>query len=143
ECARGRFVLKRRAPGRDNPFRVAMAHEAMLRLRAAGFCAPALIGTRGENHSLLQLDGRVYELFVFVEAEPFARTPQQARSMGRCLRRMHDLLAGFRPRFADPPVAGPAAATVRRGVLSAGGGGAGQRLEALCERAQADLEASG
>lgn len=139
ECARGRFVLKRRAPGRDNPFRVGMCHEVMLHLRARGFAVPALIGTRGENNSLLQLDGRVYELFTFVEGEAYARTPGQARAVGCGLARLHALLRGFSPRLADPPPVGQAMAIVRRGVQAAGNPPEGTRLEALCERAEVIL----
>src|SRR5437868_2120745 len=62
----GEYLLKRRAPGHDDPYRVAFAHDLQLHLAARGYPVPGLIGTRGENNSMLQLSGRVYELFNYV-----------------------------------------------------------------------------
>ena len=139
ECARGKFVLKRRAPGRDNPFRVAFSHEVMLHLRAHGFPAPVLIGTRTENNSLAQVEGRVYELFVFVEGTPFARTPAQALDAGRKLGELHALLGAFTPRFGGPPAQRDPTTVVREGVAKLGEPPAARRLGELIERSEQRL----
>ncbi|MEQ8769323.1 MAG: phosphotransferase [Phycisphaerales bacterium] len=136
ECARGRFVLKRRAPGRANPFRVAYAHEIMLRLRARGFdAAPTLVGTRGENNSMLQLEGRVYELFVFVEGRAFGRRIEQARAAGSALARVHALLDGFETRQPDPPARPDAVTLVRRAADAVHADALGRELEDLVRAA--------
>ncbi|GJM19017.1 MAG: hypothetical protein DHS20C14_12300 [Phycisphaeraceae bacterium] len=143
ECARGRFVLKRRAPGRDNPFRVAFCHEVILHLRAHGYPAPELVGTRAENNSLVQLDGRVYELFVFVDARPFARHPAQARSAGHRLSELHARLAGFTPRHPEPPARPDPLATIRRAVDALGTPYGGVALASVFTRASDALRAPG
>ncbi len=139
ECARGRFVLKRRAPGRDNPFRVAYAHEIMLWLRARGFdAAPALIGTRDENNSMLQLEGRVYELFAFVEGRAFGRTVEQARAAGAALARVHALLDGFVPRQPDPVERPDVVTIIQRAAEAVHAAALGRELEGLVLEAPAD-----
>ncbi len=136
ECARGKFVLKRRARGSDNPFRVAYAHEIMLHLRARGFdAAPALVGTRGENNSMVQLEGSVYELFVFVEGRPFARTPEQARGAGAALARVHALLDRFTPRQPHPPERADTMTLIARAADAIRAGALGRELAALVEAA--------
>ncbi|MEZ6318317.1 MAG: phosphotransferase [Phycisphaerales bacterium] len=143
ECARGRFVLKRRAPGRDNPFRVAFSHEVMLHLRARGYPAPILIGTRDENNSLAQVEGRVYELFVYVEGAPFARTAGEALDAGRQLAALHVALAPFAPRFGGPPAQRPAPTIVREGIAKLGDPPAAGRLDEIVANAERRLEELG
>lgn len=142
ECARGRFVLKRRAPGRDNPFRVAFSHEVMLRLRGSGYPAPMLIGTRDENNSLAQAEGRVYELFAFVEGAPFARTPGESLDAGRRLAQLHALLAGFEPRFGGPPARRDPGVILREGLARLGDPVGAARLHELVGEADRRLGAS-
>ncbi|MCH6552369.1 MAG: hypothetical protein IH804_10215, partial [Planctomycetes bacterium] len=62
---RGEYLLKRRAPGRDDPHRVAFAQSLQLYVAQRGYPVPRLIGTREGNNSMLQLGGRVYEMFEF------------------------------------------------------------------------------
>src|SRR2546423_143891 len=59
----GKFLLKRRARGRDDPFKVAFSHAIQLHLASQQFPLPHLIGTRRDNNSMLQWRGSVYELF--------------------------------------------------------------------------------
>jgi homoserine kinase type II len=101
-CERGEFLLKRRAPGRDDPYRVAFAHSIQLALADRGYPVPRLIGTRRDDNSMLQLHGRVYELFQFVEGTRYDRTPQATFAAGEALAVLHRLLAGFRPEYNPP-----------------------------------------
>ena len=55
----GDYLLKRRARGRDDPYKVAFTHELQLFLSDQQFPLPHLIGTRRENNSMLQLDVEV------------------------------------------------------------------------------------
>lgn len=116
EAGKGTFLLKRRARGLDDPFRVAFDHEVQLHVRAGGFCAPRLVGTKGENNSLLQHAGRVYELFVFVDGVAWNRSPAQARAAGAALAHFQLALAGLRPRWPTPPEPTPPLDAARLGA---------------------------
>ncbi|MCA9291391.1 MAG: phosphotransferase, partial [Phycisphaerales bacterium] len=98
----GEFLLKRRAPGRDDPYRVAFAHAIQLHLGERGFPIADLIGTRVENNSLLQLEGRTYEMFRFCPGRHASRTASHARRAGELMGRMHRLLVDCRPTFDSP-----------------------------------------
>jgi Ser/Thr protein kinase RdoA (MazF antagonist) len=89
ECARGTMLLKRRARGVDAPERVAFSHELMLACLRAGVCVPPLVGTRGQNNSMVQLDDRVYELFVFIKGQADPRTADSAAMAGSLLGEIH------------------------------------------------------
>jgi homoserine kinase type II len=98
----GEFVLKRRAAGRDNPYRVAFAHSLQLYLADCGYPVPDLHGTRDTNNSLLQLDGRIYELFEYVAGTRDDGSPQCAAEAGRALGHLHRLLLSYKSPY-DPP----------------------------------------
>lgn len=109
----GTFLLKRRAPGRDDPATVAIAHEVQLYLAGRGFPTASLVGTRRTNNSMLQLDGAIYEVFAFVEGVRFDRSPGHAEQAGRALADLHTLLLHMSPSWK--PVEGAYHAAV--GVL--------------------------
>src|SRR5256885_13490301 len=50
----GKFLLKRRARGKDYPFKVAFCHALQLNIAAKQFPLPHLIGTKKDNNSMLQ-----------------------------------------------------------------------------------------
>ena len=102
ETANGRYLLKRRARGRDDPYRVAFSHDVQLFLHGAGFPTARLVGTARGNNSMVQLNDRVYEVFAFVEGEAFDRTPPPCESAGRLLARLHALLRDYQPRWPAP-----------------------------------------
>jgi homoserine kinase type II len=99
---RGEFLLKRRAPGRDNPYRVAFAHHIQLHLGAQGFPVPRLIGTREDNNSMVQRDDRVYEMFEFVKGRHYDQSVEGAAESGRVLAAMHAALASHRCPYDAP-----------------------------------------
>ena len=53
------FLLKKRAAGQDDPFRVAFTHVLLTYLRERRFPVPALIGTRDDQNSLLRSMARL------------------------------------------------------------------------------------
>lgn len=99
----GKFLLKRRAPGEDHPHLVAFCHALHLHLLDRAYPAPAIIGTRDDNNSMLQLDGRVYEVTEFVEGDPFDRSPAAAAAAGRALARFHAGVTSFHNPWHSPP----------------------------------------
>ena len=98
----GDYLLKRRAPERNDPYRVAFAHELMLRLASLGYPVPRLIGTREENNSLLQLLGHTYELFEFVHGERFDGSPEETVQAGAALAQLHVALRDHKPEHPAP-----------------------------------------
>lgn len=100
---RGDFLLKRRAPGADDPYRVAFAHDLQLSLQQRGYPVPGLIGTRDDNNSMLQLNGRTYEMFHYIHGTRCDGTVAASGEVGRTLGRLHRLVASYQPAY-DPPV---------------------------------------
>lgn len=147
QCARGRMLLKRRARGVDAPGIVAFSHRLALGCLERGVCVPPLVGTRGQNNSMVQLDDRVYELFVFIEGTPDPKSPASSERSGALLGELHTVfdrlaaadatLIGDAPR--EPAVIDPARADrtaldaeiagVVRGVLERSAAFAGHASE--------------
>ncbi len=91
-CARGTMLLKRRARGVDAPEMVAFAHEVLLGCLATGVCVPPLVGTRGQNNSMVQIDDRIYELFVYIDGNADPRTKDAALGAGALLGELHNAM---------------------------------------------------
>lgn len=92
DCARGTLLLKRRARGVDAPGLVAFSHEMVLGCARRGVCVPPLVGTRGQNNSMMQLGDRVYELFVFIEGNADPRNVVSSEQCGALLGELHGAL---------------------------------------------------
>lgn len=113
ECDRGKLLLKRRARGLDAPMLVAFAHEVVNGCLNAGLCVPPLVGTKEQNNSMAQVRDHVYELFVFIEGNPYARTTAQAFQSGALLSETHRVMDSVRTTFdasIEPMVINPARA---------------------------------
>ncbi|TWT45609.1 homoserine kinase [Phycisphaerae bacterium RAS1] len=93
--AEGAYLLKRRAPGRDDPARVAFAHELLMHLRSKQFPAPAPIMTRDAGDTFVRRGDRIYELLEFVDGEHYDATLESTQSAGRFLAGFHHALADF------------------------------------------------
>lgn len=102
DTQRGTFLLKRRAPGRDDPIKVAFAHELQVYLRQRQFPLPHLQGTAVGNNTMLQLHNAVYEVFEYLPASPYDHSEAAARDAGRVLALYHKLLAKYQARFEPP-----------------------------------------
>jgi homoserine kinase type II len=98
----GAFLLKRRAPGRDDPHRVAFAHSVQLYLADRGYPVPRLIGTRETNNSMLQVGGRIYEVFVYKAGTRYDGSARATEQAGAALANLHRLLADFKPDYEPP-----------------------------------------
>ncbi|MAE61603.1 MAG: hypothetical protein CMJ49_09635 [Planctomycetaceae bacterium] len=99
---RGTYLLKRRAKGRDNPFKVAFAHAMQLYLTTKEFPLPNLIGTRRDNNSMLQLRGNIYEVFEYAAGTGYDNGLDSTHDAGKTLGRLHQLLRDYEAEY-DPP----------------------------------------
>ena len=98
----GAYLLKRRSPGHDDPFRVAASHAVQIHLASRGFPAPRIIGTRAENNSMLQLRGRIYEMFEFVQGRRPDGSISDAAACGLTLAGFHRHTNALDTHFEPP-----------------------------------------
>ncbi len=98
----GTYLLKKRAPGRDDPYRVALAHELELYLAERDFCAPRLVGTIHSNATMLETHGGIYELFEYIDGDGYDGSEAATQSAGQTLQRLHLLLKDFKGNFDAP-----------------------------------------
>jgi Ser/Thr protein kinase RdoA (MazF antagonist) len=135
----GKFLLKRRARGRDDPFKVAFCHQLQLFLAAKQFPLPHLIGTRRENNSMLQWRHGVYELFEYIPGQGYPQTMEATGDSGRVLALYHKLLETFESQYTPPAGSYHAAPSVEAGLKSiasgraAGGLGGGPEVAPLLQ----------
>ncbi|MFO0839524.1 MAG: phosphotransferase [Phycisphaerae bacterium] len=92
---RGRFLLKRRAAGRDQPDRVAFAHALAEHLRGAGFPVPALRRVAGGEATFVEHEGRIYELFEYTEGAAYDGSLEETTRSGQALARFHRVAQTF------------------------------------------------
>ncbi len=114
----GKFLLKRRARGKDDPFKVAFCHAIQLYLASKQFPLPHLIGTRKENNSMLQWRNGVYELFEYIPGQAYPQTLESTFDSGRVLALYHKLLEAFRSEWKPPTGSYHHAAAVEQGLRS-------------------------
>src|SRR5688572_32884433 len=114
----GKYLLKRRARGKDDPFKVAFAHAIQLYLASKQFPLPHLIGTRRENNSMLQWRGTVYELFEYIPGQNYPQTLEATFDSGRVLGLYHKLLEQFTSEWTPPMGSYHMAPAVENGLRS-------------------------
>lgn len=95
----GKFLLKRRARGKDDPFKVAFCHSLQLYLAAKQFPLPHLIGTKKDNNSMLQWRNSIYELFEYIPGQAYPQTLESTFESGRVLSLYHKLLQDFKSEW--------------------------------------------
>src|SRR5215212_8561393 len=98
----GKFLMKRRARGKDDPFKVAFSHALQLYLAGKQFPLPHLIGTKRENNSMLQWRNGVYEIFEYIPGQNYPQTLEATFDSGRILGLYHKLLLEFKTEFQPP-----------------------------------------
>jgi Ser/Thr protein kinase RdoA (MazF antagonist) len=91
----GRFLLKRRARGRDHPVKVASAHQVQQYLAGLDFPLPRLVATRDGVDTSVMLDGQMYELFEYVEGRPYDQSIDATQDAGRVLALFHGYLKNY------------------------------------------------
>ena len=100
---RGAFLLKRRAPGKDDPIATAFSHGLQLHLAHKNFPLPHLVGTRGENNSMVQMDRALYELFEYIPGTKFDYSKESTFQSGRTLALFHKLTNDYQTTYTPPP----------------------------------------
>ena len=95
----GRYLLKRRATGKDDPYKVAFSHDLQLSLSDRGFPIAPLLGTKTDNNSILQINNHIYEMFEFVIGENYDSSLSSTSEAGKTLALFHRLLRDHAPRF--------------------------------------------
>lgn len=96
------YLLKRRARGKDDPYKVAFCHAIQMHLAEKQFPLPHLIGTRSKNNSMLKWNGRTYELFEYIKGNSYDSSLEATTEAGRILALFHKLLKDYEPKY-DPP----------------------------------------
>ena len=135
----GKFLLKRRARGKDDAFKVAFSHAVQLYLASKQFPLPHLIGTKKDNNSMLQLRGTVYELFEYIPGQSYPTTLEATFEAGRVLSLYHKLLHDFRSEWQPSGISYHLAPSVEQGLkaipaaLTAADSVAGPVLQFLME----------
>jgi len=112
----GKFLLKRRARGKDDPFKVAFCHAIQLYLASKQFPLPHLIGTKKENNSMLQWRNGVYELFEYIPGQGYPQTLESTFDGGRVLALYHKLLENFKSEWKPPTGSYHMAPAVEQGL---------------------------
>jgi Ser/Thr protein kinase RdoA (MazF antagonist) len=114
----GKFLLKRRARGKDDPYKVAFCHALQLFLAGKQFPLPHLIGTRRENNSMLQWRNAVYEMFEYIPGQGYPQTLESTFDSGRILALYHKLLETFQTEWHPPTGSYHRASAVEHGLRS-------------------------
>ncbi len=91
---KGKYLLKRRAIGRDAIDRVNFSHIVQKKLGDHRFPVAGLVETV-EGNTLVEHDGRIYELFHFINGHRFDKSKPEAAESGRVLAHCHDILREF------------------------------------------------
>lgn len=94
---RTRLLLKRRAPGHDDLSLVRFTHDIQHALARHAYPVAPLRHTL-DGESMLTVDGRIYELFDFVEGRAYDRSIPATADAGRGLGFFHKILAKHLPR---------------------------------------------
>lgn len=112
----GKFLLKRRARGKDDPYKVAFAHAIQLYLAGKQFPLPHLVGTKRDNNSMLQWRNTVYELFEYIPGQNYPQTLEATFDSGRILSLFHKLLQDFKSEWQPSGGSYHAAPSVEQGL---------------------------
>ncbi len=96
---RGRFLLKRRARGRDHPLKVSASHAVQRHLATRGFPLPRLISPVGNDDTLVIFNGCIYELFEYVSGAKYDGSPEATFDAGRVLGSFHSCLRDYQSEW--------------------------------------------
>ncbi len=103
ECVDGsRDLLKRRDLTGAGAERVTFCHAVHAELARLRFPVPRLVPVRASGATWLERGSIVYELFEFIDGEPFDRSLGGALEAGQLLARWHRTLEGWAHPATDP-----------------------------------------
>ncbi len=117
-CDSGAYLLKRRAHGKDDPFKVAFGHDIQLELASKQFPLPHLIGTKHDNNSMLQWKDSIYEMFEYISGTSYDNSPEATADAGKTLALFHKLLLDYQPEYEPSQGSYHAARSVSRSMES-------------------------
>jgi homoserine kinase type II len=117
---RGKFLLKRRAKGKDDPYHVAFAHAIQTHLAERDFPVTALVATSDEKSTILHLNSHIYELFKFVTGVRYDGTSEATIDTGRQLAKFHRHLTDFAGQWKPPKGSFHDSTIVRRHLRTTG-----------------------
>lgn len=98
----GKFLVKRRPMGKDDPYQVAFAHSLQQFLASKNFPLPHLIGTHEQNNSMLKIGPAIYEMFEFIEGKHYDGQRIPTYEAGKVLGLYHNLLRSFHSEWEPP-----------------------------------------
>ncbi|MBI1368458.1 MAG: phosphotransferase [Planctomycetes bacterium] len=110
---KGIFLLKRRAGGKNDPFKVAFAHALQLHLAAQQFPLPHLMGTKRDNNSMLQWKAHIYECFEYINGTGYDNSLEATQDSGKTLALFHKLVRDYQPEYEPPQGSYHASKTVQ------------------------------
>ncbi len=113
---KGLYLLKRRARGKDDAFKVAFCHSIQLHLAAKQFPLPHLIGTTRDNNSMLQLDDNIYEVFEYIRGTGYDMSLEGTQDSGKTLGLFHKLLVDFQSDYEPSKGSYHASRTVQNSI---------------------------
>lgn len=92
ESSSGVYLLKRRAPGRDDAARISFTEDLYAHLVAREYPVAPIVRTRDGQHAVLQRAGRAYELFRYIRGKRDDGSAASAQEAGAALGRLHGTL---------------------------------------------------
>ena len=95
ESDMGEFLLKRRAPGRDDPRRIKFEHTVHAELRKAGYPVAEIMASRRSRSTAISGSLGMYELFRFIRASRCRGTSAELEACGAALSDFHGILNDF------------------------------------------------
>lgn len=98
----GKYLIKRRPLGKDDPYQVAFAHSLQQFLATKNFPLPHLIGTREQNNSMLKIGPAIYEVFEFIDGTHYDGGLLATYEAGKTLALYHLLVGGFHSEWEPP-----------------------------------------
>ena len=116
QSEKGKYLFKRRMRGRDEVNKVIFTHQLQLFLAGQSFPLPHLIGTRGDNNSMLVHQGAIYEMFEYIEGVGYDGSLDATFHAGRILGLYHKLLVDYRPQWEPPSGSYHNAKAIRQAV---------------------------
>lgn len=89
---KGRYLIKRRARGKDDRSRIELAHFVQNILNEKKFPISKLIPTRDSNTTFLEIENHIYELFEFASGARFDGKKESVENAGLMLAKFHTYL---------------------------------------------------
>lgn len=104
ESDQGVFLLKRRAPGRDDPRRIRFEHAVHEKLMTTEYPVAEIMRSRRSSSTAIRDVQGIYELFRFIEAQRCQGSSAELEACGRSLAIFHEVLMEF--EYSIPAIRG-------------------------------------